>query len=335
MATTAGISLLDVKVHLLLSYLSELLFTWILRADGIRLEGHPVVQSLIEHRVVLDRIRPLDAKLKYQVEKLLSSAMVAPGSAPRVKANKPNPNALVFDDEGEAGEAGEAGAEPAAGEPSKRDKKAGAAKESGTDGVYRPPRLVQMHYQEDEKSLKGLKKKQEKIRNLATKSTILQELRDEFGDGPLEINETAVRVGRSAQETAHERALREYEEETFQRKMLTKKDKKLMQQKRREAGQTQMDDYSNIEQFSKSIAMLSHDLKRKNRKAYEEKKLGGTGRKRSLAELAAELEGDGPVEHVGGMHTSTMRTDFGGSRGHSRGGSHAGPPKKKARFTKH
>ncbi|KAI1617227.1 hypothetical protein EDD36DRAFT_430867 [Exophiala viscosa] len=71
-----GISLLDVKNDLLLSYLQNLAFLAVLKLrNGGDIEksdmGSEVVKKLVELRVYLERgVRPLENKLKYQIDKV-------------------------------------------------------------------------------------------------------------------------------------------------------------------------------------------------------------------------------------------------------------------------
>jgi len=79
---TDGNSLLDVKNDLLLAYLQNLAFLIILRlrnnegtsSDTIKL-GEEAVKKLVEQRVYLERgVRPLEGRLKYQIDKVLRAA---------------------------------------------------------------------------------------------------------------------------------------------------------------------------------------------------------------------------------------------------------------------
>eukprot|EP01126_Amoeba_proteus_P013828 TRINITY_DN1593_c0_g1_i15.p1 TRINITY_DN1593_c0_g1~~TRINITY_DN1593_c0_g1_i15.p1 ORF type:complete len:286 (-),score=99.15 TRINITY_DN1593_c0_g1_i15:144-1001(-) len=59
---------------LLLGYCINLCYFMILKTQGKDVEGHPVIEELIRSRVILEKLRPLDTKLKYQIEKLLKLA---------------------------------------------------------------------------------------------------------------------------------------------------------------------------------------------------------------------------------------------------------------------
>ena len=84
-----GISLLDVKNDLLLSYLQHLVFLILLRLkNGPAISsnqaslGENVIKKLIELRTYLDRgVRPLEGRLRYQIDKVLRAAEDAERSA--------------------------------------------------------------------------------------------------------------------------------------------------------------------------------------------------------------------------------------------------------------
>lgn len=82
LGSTDGISLLDVKNDLLLSYLQHLVFLILLRLQNVsnpaptqKELNKKVISKLIELRAYLDRgCRPLESKLRYQIDKVLRAA---------------------------------------------------------------------------------------------------------------------------------------------------------------------------------------------------------------------------------------------------------------------
>jgi U3 small nucleolar ribonucleoprotein protein LCP5 len=73
----SGISLLSLKNHLLLSYLHHLVALFAIKLNSKSIStssGAEVVQGLVKLRVVLEKIGPLEGKLKYQIEKLVRKA---------------------------------------------------------------------------------------------------------------------------------------------------------------------------------------------------------------------------------------------------------------------
>ena len=67
---------MEVKYQLLLQYIANLAFIIQLKLSGKQVESHPVVQSLIELRVMLEKMKPVEQKLKYQIDKVVRTAVV-------------------------------------------------------------------------------------------------------------------------------------------------------------------------------------------------------------------------------------------------------------------
>ena len=63
--TTDGISYLDAKYLLLLNYCQSLVYYLLRKAKGLSIEGHPVVRSLVEIRLFLEKVI-LHVPLGYQ-----------------------------------------------------------------------------------------------------------------------------------------------------------------------------------------------------------------------------------------------------------------------------
>jgi hypothetical protein len=102
--TSGGVSYLELKLQLLLSYCTHLSFYLLLKAEGMVVKGHPVIEKLVETRTYMEKLRPLDAKLKYQMDKLLKTGLegadnAAAGSGDALKF-KPNIDALQVPDFG-------------------------------------------------------------------------------------------------------------------------------------------------------------------------------------------------------------------------------------------
>nr|KAJ3422480.1 hypothetical protein HK105_007859 [Polyrhizophydium stewartii] len=227
--TAQGVSLLEVRLHTMLGYITNLGFLSLLKLHGQSISGHPVVDRLIELRTVLERTKPLEQKLKYQIDKLIKAAVMHEDSqrmgedmgdttdaALSVKNPlqfKPNPAAL-------AGDAGDAGSD---------NDGAGKAKEDEPSGVYRPPRVAPMMYDDSSNARRGRLSQQLKER--ATKSRMLGDLQAEFDDRPEEMDAEGTGYGARgrARTKEDERMLerQEFEEANFIRLSLSKKDKKM------------------------------------------------------------------------------------------------------------
>lgn len=127
---------------------------------GDEIDGDPAIDRLIEIRTVLEKIRPIDQKLRYQIDKLVKTAVEGvknPTDAMSCRANPEN-----FGDEDDDEEDEDDSAEDDDSQDSDEDddedneqeesapssKKKGASK--GKTGIYVPPKLRPVHYDGDE-----------------------------------------------------------------------------------------------------------------------------------------------------------------------------------------
>ena len=71
-STANGHSYLEVKYNLMMSYCSYLTYFMLLKVEGAEVKGHPCVDRLIQIKLLLEKLKPLDLKLQYQIQKLAS-----------------------------------------------------------------------------------------------------------------------------------------------------------------------------------------------------------------------------------------------------------------------
>lgn len=161
-----GISLLDVKNELLLSYLQNLVFLILIKLrdynsdesddEGTQTIDDDVVQKLVETRVYLEKgVRPLEARLKYQIDKVLRAADDAARAAvpaPRGPTKAITRDSDVSDDSDADEDTGGVEAQAAqiddlqyrpnpAGLVRPADSGLESHNAKDTDGVYKPPRI--------------------------------------------------------------------------------------------------------------------------------------------------------------------------------------------------
>lgn len=208
--TEKGLSLLEVKDQLLLMYLMDLSHLILDKASGGSLQGHAAVLRLVEMRTVLEKLRPLDQKLKYQIDKLVKTAVTGSLSENDPLRFKPNPSnmksKLGSEDEEE-----EEGQSEASGKKSVK----GAVKK------YVPPRLVPVHY--DETEAEREKKRLERAKKRALSSSVIRELKEQYSDAPEEIRDARhPHVTRQSQEDQHRI---NYEESMMVRLSVSKREK--------------------------------------------------------------------------------------------------------------
>ncbi|XP_037091584.1 neuroguidin-like isoform X2 [Pollicipes pollicipes] len=216
--TAHGLSFLEMKNYLLLSYLADLTQVMSLKLRGRSIAGDASVDRLVELRTVLERIRPIDQKLRYQVDKLVRIATTGQLGEGDPLRFKPQPGNLASRLDDEAG-SGSDSDEPAAG--AGRQKSDGAA-------LYVPPRIAAVPYDGDETAESRRERRLAAARRRALSSSVMQELGRQYLDTPEEVHDLSDTYrNRSTREEA-ERT--KYEEDFMVRLPETKQD----QRRRRE-----------------------------------------------------------------------------------------------------
>lgn len=188
-----GVSLLDVKYHALLQYVIDLVALVNCKVRGEDISHFDFVNRIVENRIVLEKIRPLEKKLQYQIDKILQMA-------DDVTADDPlnlKPNLDNLDDDDDAGDSEEEDDTNAAG-----DKK------------YVPPHIAAVQFEEEEKDVKRQKERE----RLLKKSSMLKDVMEEMTDDPIEIT-NEFKSKHDKERTDRER----YEFDNYKRITLTKK----------------------------------------------------------------------------------------------------------------
>lgn len=199
-----GLSFLDMKLHLVLDYLINLTYTMILKVDGKSLVGEPCIERLVEIRTVLEKIRPINKKLSYQIDKLIKMASSTDAEAASHPLSfKPNLDNLV-------------------GKDAEEDEH--SEEEKGTGGVYVPPRVTAVHYEDETKSKK--EKQMQKARQRSLNSALLQDLRSEYCEAPEEIKSSRTGSMRAKMKQREEER-EQFEEANFRRLAVTKKERMM------------------------------------------------------------------------------------------------------------
>ncbi|EOO01207.1 putative sas10 utp3 c1d family protein [Phaeoacremonium minimum UCRPA7] len=250
-----GLSLLDVKNELLLSYLQNLVFLILLKirqsrngnsgnADSSSSLDDAVVKKLVELRLYLEKgVRPLEDKLRYQIEKVLRAADDAERNAKALETAKNT-------EKDGSGSESESGSDEESDEENEHEDQgrkisdlqyrpnlsafvrpaaaAAPTTKKDTNGVYRPPKVAP--------TVMPTTERRERTDRRALKSATMDEyIADELSAAPMaepSIGTTIVQGGRKTK-TASERKAEaerlEYEERNFVR--LPKESKKDRAQK--------------------------------------------------------------------------------------------------------
>lgn len=254
-----GVSLLDVKNDLLLSYLQNLVFLILVKLRQAK-NGVPdeqnldelVVKKLVELRLYLEKgTRPLENQLRYQIDRMLRAAdhveRAAKAAEERALAQNSDSDSESGSEEDEEADGGMVDGQQISGlqrhaqSAPNTSAFVGEKQERGTgldrnsSAVYRPPRIAA--------KVMPTTERREKTDRKPMKSATLDEfIADELSTAPVaepSIGTTIVNFGRKTK-TASERRVederREYEESNFVR--LPKENKKDRAKRAKAEGRT-------------------------------------------------------------------------------------------------
>jgi len=94
--TDKGFPFLDVKNEIFLEYLIDLVTLATLKVGGEDMTQHEDVQeSLIAARVAIEKIRTLDQKFQYQIDKFVRAATAGAGQAGSYLQFRPHPEQMI------------------------------------------------------------------------------------------------------------------------------------------------------------------------------------------------------------------------------------------------
>ncbi|KAK4510344.1 uncharacterized protein ATC70_004774 [Mucor velutinosus] len=247
--TSKGVSFLEVKYQVMLQYILQLAYFVHLKISGKQLENNPVVESLVELRVILDKMKPIEAKLKYQIDKLVRAAVVENTQKNEEKkadvstseavaadplAFKPNPMNLLSKDNDDE-------------EEDVDDDDTNAA------GVYRPPKLAPVNYDENVGRKSGKKERDEaRMKEKASRSRLMKDLMAEMSENPEEIGvfggvNEGTGYGDRIDNVIAEKD--RYEEDNYVRLAVTRKEKQRLNKNKKMRFESEFDnlnDFSNL-----------------------------------------------------------------------------------------
>ncbi|KAM9333823.1 neuroguidin [Pholidichthys leucotaenia] len=192
--TSKGLSFLDLRYHLLLFYLQDLTHLISLKTEGGKIKESDALNRVVTVRTVLEKMRPLDHKLKYQIDKLVRTAVTGSLAENDPLQLRPNPENLISK-LSESEESGDEGKKTASQFRAKK---------------YIPPKIAPVHYDGDMTEVDRKKAQVERRRRAALRSSVIQELRQQYSDAPEEIRDK--RDFQSERESREELHRKSYEE---------------------------------------------------------------------------------------------------------------------------
>jgi len=261
MSDEDGINFLQVKNTLMISYLidmTRLLHHWssiqnlsvITGDDTISSSVKQSIERLQEMRIIFDRIRPLEKKMRYQIDKVLalstSTFAVVDTDTHKLDDKKdlsqskdidplsyrPNPDNMILDDDDENSEDDDSDKEVAM----LRKKSVTVTKSSGNPiaerTLYKPPRVSAVLFHEKERAEQKEARMKKTAMEKMKQSELLQTMKAQYSDKPEEDDlRGGANMGkqREAARRFAERAAEKdrYEEENFIRLGTSRKEKKL------------------------------------------------------------------------------------------------------------
>jgi U3 small nucleolar ribonucleoprotein protein LCP5 len=258
-----GLDFLDVKNGLMLSYLIDLV-TYIRDNSKGEKPSKKSIERLNEMKVVLDKMRGLDKKLRYQIDKLLAASTSASeyavgGDNPYTSEDplqfRPDPKALDDDsDEDQSADGADSGRNAGrarANDDGDDDLKAARAtlsfaktkksgpKDEDEDGIYRAPRTTAVPYAFDQEGKE--KEKERRARHRMRATELAQTLRAQYGEAPEQEDVHGGSDYGKQRAAARRLAEREdektkYEEDAMVRLQTSRKDKKEKRRLMRDEG---------------------------------------------------------------------------------------------------
>lgn len=211
--TSKGLSFLELKNTLMTDYLCNLSQVLLLKASGKKLEGSKAIERLVTNRTVLEKMRPIEQKLKYQINKAIKVA-----DSGEIKANDPmhfkaNPSALVS-------KLGEEEEEEEDDEEEGGDKK--------KTGKYVVPKHVPAYFDEDLSKEDLAKQSETKQKKQMLSQGLIEDLKRQHLETPEEVYEQEDVMKKRHIQEMKERI--RYEEDNFLRLPMSKKAKHARRQ---------------------------------------------------------------------------------------------------------
>ncbi|KAH0788649.1 neuroguidin-like isoform X2 [Histomonas meleagridis] len=191
-----GISLLQVRNHCLLEYLENLAQFMVAKTTGSDIT--PAVDSLVSNKCVLEKIKPLENQLQYQLQKYKE---IEKNQSMALRAN---PSSMLADQE------------------------YGEDEERFVSSQYQPPQVMSSLYPQAHEDQVKEAKYARTMKAHAKQSMLMDEVAAEINDGPQEAGRKAAASKKMKEFLKRMKEIEEIEEETMHRIPKSKKDRQMM-----------------------------------------------------------------------------------------------------------
>lgn len=320
---------LHVKNTLFVSYIIDLVYYVQLRSkkssDDSSIKA--CLNRLNEMRVILDKIRPMEKKLAYPLQKLLAAAENLAGSLDHNDPLSFRPDMDALDNDGDdissddnASDDADSGSGSDEDDDDLKAAKAAARSSSSKKGsqnavdkastIYKAPRLAAVHYEDKESKIDKAEKMQQRQASRMRKTELLQTLRHQYSDRPEEddmfggakLGTTKDAAKRIVEKEAEKLA---YEEKAMVRLPTTKKERK-------EKNRVTREEISNLGSLA-DLTDLSAGVKafnRSNRSGDKNERDHSGGKRRKPAQKQSRSSGSGAKNS---LQSALYGTDGGSS----------------------
>ena len=244
------------------------------KLEGKSLSDHQdIIDQLIKDRVIIEKMHPIERKLRYQIDKLLKMATTGTLESEAANPLRFKPNLADLDSGDDAGD------DVSMTSVKTRKKKArsfgGDVSEGDDDvvddvssgGVYRPPKLREVAFSEEGEGLTSAEKARERLeksKKRAAKSSIMSYIKSQYGVAPEEERVVGTDIyeednedtatGEAAIAARRRRERAEYEEE-----MMTRLDETKEEKKRNRKAPKLVDELANLDKFSDILALREEE----------------------------------------------------------------------------
>ncbi|XP_040569371.1 neuroguidin [Lepeophtheirus salmonis] len=208
--TSQGLSILELRNHLLFDYNIHLALIALRKSYGESLQDSLSVSSLVELRVYLEKSRPIIDKIKYQIEKSLKVSSQGGLASSDPLGFKPNPSNLICKMDGESSDNEE-----------DEDEEENETKEQGGNKVYKIPKNIPTFYDGDKNELE--RDTEDKARKMRMSKSLVEDLKIQHSETPLEESYASGDLKAKIISDRKERI--RFEEDNFIRLPVTKKDR--------------------------------------------------------------------------------------------------------------
>lgn len=170
--TKNGLGLLELKNLTMLQYISDLTLLLLMKSRGKKIEGAKAIERIVENRTVLEKMRPIEKKLSYQIDKYLKVAEDGGKIRPEDPIHfKPNPSAFAPEDD----------------DDDESDEQRDTKEEKNSNQLYVAPKHIPTLCEDDMASKQDIDKEDRAAMKKRTLSkSIIEDLRRQHLDTPEE-----------------------------------------------------------------------------------------------------------------------------------------------------